>query len=162
VTSLSRYDLAETVQQLRDDLAGLAVASLEQAFAAPKGFYVYCLWGEDPERPLYVGKSANVFNRLSQHAAGRGTGNGLVWSINSRGHGTRTQVTRVTLLKCETREIMEHVEVELIARLRPDHNHAQKPRGWNAGGRRGMPESALAEMPPPPEAPPGDDFPEAS
>lgn len=154
MTSLYGRTAIEEARQLKEDLAGLAVASLEQAFAAPKGFYVYCLWGDDSERPLYIGKSANVFNRLGWHA-NRGTGNGLVWDTSHKGErefGERTLVTRVTLLKCDSREVMEHVEVELIARFRPFHNGAQKPRSGKSA--YGIPNWDLPELPPPPEAPP--------
>jgi hypothetical protein len=134
MVSLYGYSPAETAQQLREDLATVAVASLEQAFANPKGFYVYLLWGEDPEgaevpeKVLYVGKSANVFNRLAAHATGRGTGNGYTAAYKAGGH-RKTKVTRVSLLDCGTREVMDHVEVELIAHFQPPHNLAQSHVG---------------------------------
>lgn len=154
MTSLYRRTAAEEARQLKEDLAGMTVASLDQAFAAPKGFYVYFLWGDDGERPLYVGKSTNVFSRLGQHASD-GTGNGRVLDLKHKGekeYGQETRVTRVTLLKCETREIMDHAEVELIARFRPFHNGSQKPRS----GKRAydIPNWDLPDLPPPPEAPP--------
>lgn len=34
----------------------------------PRGWYVYILWpGKDAEKPLYVGRSSNIFARLGSH-----------------------------------------------------------------------------------------------
>lgn len=35
----------------------------------PRGHYVYVAWGADEARPLYIGKSSNVLNRLGQHSS---------------------------------------------------------------------------------------------
>lgn len=151
MTSLHQYDAVERLRLLREYLAGLVVASLDEAFAAPRGFYVYCLWGDDAERPLYVGKSANIFSRLAQHAT-NAKGDGYTHGYDSGGVRRKTQVTRVTLLKCETREAMDRLEVELISRFRPDHNHAQKTR------RRlvDVPGLDMPDVPPPPPEAPED------
>lgn len=74
----------------------------------PHGFWVYILWGDDSDRPLYVGRSANILRRLGTHMGG----------------DKRTLTRRVQLLRCESREYMEGNELALIAELKPSINVA--------------------------------------
>lgn len=73
----------------------------------PHGWFVYILWGNDPDRPLYVGQSTNVLSRLGSHLG-----------QNER----RATVRRVSLIRCDTRADMNEVEWDLIAGLRPSLN----------------------------------------
>lgn len=73
----------------------------------PSGFYVYCLWGDDPDRPIYVGRSSNVLSRLGSHLSSR---------------LRRRMVRRVTLTKLNTyRQMCDH-EARLIRHYQPALN----------------------------------------
>jgi excinuclease UvrABC nuclease subunit len=75
----------------------------------PRGFFVYFLWGNETDRPLYVGKSTNILSRLGTH---------LTDPVK------RWQITRVTLLKCETAQRMDHTESRMIRHYQPPLNKA--------------------------------------
>jgi predicted GIY-YIG superfamily endonuclease len=78
----------------------------------PRGYFVYCLWGADPNRPLYVGMSENVLARIGDH---------------TRNPDRRHAIERVTLLHCPGRHAARETEARLIAESRPLWNVAGIP-----------------------------------
>lgn len=72
----------------------------------PTGCHVYVLWGDDDERPLYVGQSTNILSRLGSHLSDP---------------KKRRAVRRVTVLPLAANK-MDAVEAELIALHRPVWN----------------------------------------
>jgi hypothetical protein len=87
---------------------GLAVSLnlIDHAFD-PRGFFVYLLWGDNIERPLYVGQSRNLFARLGQHMSNR-----------ERKH----LVKRVQVMRCKSEADMTSTENRLIALYQPPLN----------------------------------------
>lgn len=73
----------------------------------PHGFYVYLLWGEDPDTPLYIGLSRNVLGRLGAH-------------MNNADR--RDQIRSVQLIKCSGESTMKRTEAALIREYRPPLN----------------------------------------
>lgn len=73
----------------------------------PKGFFVYILWSKTDT--LYVGQSSNVLGRVGSHLAAR---------------AKSAHVSRVDLIRCETRDEMMRVEKVLIRRHAPPWNTA--------------------------------------
>lgn len=73
----------------------------------PHGFYVYILWGDDPDTPLYIGQSRNVLGRLGSHM-----------QAADRRHDIRT----IQLLKCSGKRTMDRTEAALIREYRPPLN----------------------------------------
>jgi hypothetical protein len=68
----------------------------------------YVLWGEDQERPLYVGKSTNVLARLGTHLADP---------------VKRSQIRRWTIIECaDGPSRLDEAETMLIAHYRPRYN----------------------------------------
>lgn len=91
-------------------LDGIAAERSTGFLTDPRGFFVYCLWGDHPTCPLYVGQSANVLNRLGAH------------------FGDREKVLairRVSLIRCASVVLMLATERKLIRRYQPP---------WNAMG----------------------------
>lgn len=76
----------------------------------PHGFFVYLLWGDDTERPIYVGESANVLGRLGTHVSGP--------------HGQR--IRSVSFIRCDSEGQMHVTERELIDLYQPELNRAGK------------------------------------
>src|SRR5208283_4700464 len=74
----------------------------------PEGYFVYILWGAD-ERPIYVGQSTNILSRLGSHLGDR---------------TKRRLITKVQLVRCATRHVMDITEDDLIAHYRPQLNIA--------------------------------------
>lgn len=97
-------DAAE--RRIERALGSISTASLAEAFD-PRGFFVYCLWGESDQVPLYVGQSGNILNRLGSHLG------------EAR---KRHKVTRITLLRCKNRGAMDRTEQSLIRRYQPPWN----------------------------------------
>lgn len=91
------YDRVEA--RARKGIAGIRAASIAEDGFDPCGFFVYFLWGSDPERPLYVGKSANLLARLGRHMSDP---------------MKRYRVMNVTLLRCETVSEMDETEIRMI------------------------------------------------
>ena len=77
-------------------------------FFDPEGYFVYILWGEG-ERPVYVGQSANILARLGAHFGNR---------------AKRRLITKIQLVRCATRHVMDTTEADLIAHYRPQLNIA--------------------------------------
>jgi len=88
------------------DFAGMGAADLSQGID-PHGYYVYCLWGEDTEKPIYVGKSSNILARLGSHM-----------SDPTR----RYRTEKVTLVRCKTEKEMDRTEFRLIQCHQPELN----------------------------------------
>jgi hypothetical protein len=84
-----------------------SIAPLKEIeFFDPTGFFVYLLWGEDPETPLYVGKSTNILGRLGFH-------------MNT---AKRDPTQRIQLVRCATAQDMDDTEARLIGHYRPPLN----------------------------------------
>jgi excinuclease UvrABC nuclease subunit len=72
----------------------------------PKGPHVYLLWGNDPDRPLYVGVSSNVLSRLGGHL-----------------HGGKGRQTRyIELVRCRGLAEARVLESKLIWAYQPSLN----------------------------------------
>lgn len=99
---------AQAKAEARVDRALLCMSAtaLAESFD-PRGYFVYCLWGADDDRPLYVGLSTNVLARLGQHMSNR-----------ERRYG----VQRVSLIKCKSHAQMESTESRLIGEYQPIWN----------------------------------------
>ncbi len=107
---LERYEIQDSLLRERSmrDLALMHAAALDDSID-PHGHYVYCLWGDDTEKPLYVGRSSNVLGRIGTHFTER---------------EKRTLLRRVTLTRCDDFDAMCELERRLIAALRPPLNIA--------------------------------------
>jgi hypothetical protein len=92
-------------QSLRLALRGSA-AKLGDGFN-PNGYFVYVLWGDEADQPLYVGQSINVLARLGAH-------------MNEP--LKRAAVQSVALIRCKSQKHMTATEIELIRTLRPEWN----------------------------------------
>lgn len=90
-------------------LADLHEAAVGQEVATWQGYFVYCLWGDDAETPLYVGKSLNFLGRLGTHLADR---------------RKRQLVRRFTLIRCKSEIDMTRNETRLINHYQPPLNIA--------------------------------------
>lgn len=84
-----------------------SLASAEINGMDPHGHFVYLLWGDVADRPLYVGLSSNVLGRLGDHM---------------RSKSRRDSIRRVTILRCPSRSKMISLERSLIARHQPPWN----------------------------------------
>lgn len=73
----------------------------------PHGYYVYLLWGDDLETPLYIGQSRNILGRLGSH-------------LND--NGKRWQIKSVQLIKCNGKPTMDRTEAALIREYKPPMN----------------------------------------
>ena len=73
----------------------------------PHGYYVYLLWGDDDETPLYIGQSRNVLSRLGTHM---------------QTPDKRSVVTSVQLIKCSGHSTMCRTEAALIREYKPPMN----------------------------------------
>lgn len=78
-------------------------ASIGDSFD-PHGYFVYILWGDDPERPVYIGQSINVISRLGTHLSDR---------------QKRSLTRRIQLIKCCGKRSMDSTEMRLIAEYKP-------------------------------------------
>ena len=80
----------------------------------PAGYYVYLLWGSrDDDVPLYVGKSANILERLGSHLTDV---------------AKHSQVGWITIIRLASEREMDRREGRLIRRYRPAWNR-YIPRG---------------------------------
>jgi predicted GIY-YIG superfamily endonuclease len=70
----------------------------------PSGYYVYLLWSDDDELPIYIGKSQNVLNRLGSHMADK---------------DKRHMVRSIQLIKCAGEATMNRTEAALIREYCP-------------------------------------------
>jgi predicted GIY-YIG superfamily endonuclease len=113
-----RSTLERRVRELESLLAGSRMAAKQEAaemvaqIVARKhadrlpatGNFVYIIWGDD-ERPLYIGQTAHLLQRLGWHY---------------RNH--RTKLKSVQLLECESRKAALWLEDVLIRVMRPLYN----------------------------------------
>jgi hypothetical protein len=104
-----RVDLSRRIDAT---LANAVHVRLDEDFN-PRGFFVYILWGDSEDLPLYVGQSAHILKRLGQH-------------MQDKEH----LVKRVTVLRCPSRSKMDGMEARLISHYQPPMNKAGiiKPR----------------------------------
>jgi len=93
-------------RRIRNGLHVVATSVLGDGFN-PHGYYVYCLWGQDEEKPLYVGQSTNILSRLGSHL-----GDGR----------KRREVRRVSLIVCKGPRHMTTTEKRLIKHYQPEWN----------------------------------------
>ena len=94
-------------QRLREVAAGIAAAHAPKTLFHPRayeGYFVYILWGEDPETPVYVGQSTNILSRISTHLGDK---------------QKRKLTRRIQLLRCRTVDEMDEQEDLLILHYRP-------------------------------------------
>lgn len=96
----------EADARIGDALEGLMAESLRDCRDVA-GPHVYCLWGDDPMKPLYVGKSMSVIPRVAAHL-----------SVKER----RDLIRRVSLIACTTEDRMGQTETRLIRRYQPPWN----------------------------------------
>jgi predicted GIY-YIG superfamily endonuclease len=80
----------------------------------PHGYYVYLLWSNDDETPLYIGRSQNVLSRLGSHMSNT---------------DKRYAVKSVQLIKCSGERTMIRTEAALIREYNPPLNKV----GTNGG-----------------------------
>lgn len=73
------------------------------------GHYVYVLWGDDKSRPLYIGQTTRLLTRMGEHL-------NKPWK--------RSEVRRITAIRCATVEDMCRREIALIRNYRPTWNVA--------------------------------------
>lgn len=73
----------------------------------PNGYFVYLLWGRNPDTPLYVGRSTNVFRRVGDHMG------------NPQ---RRTSIRNVQFLRCRNEDAMIRLEWTLILKFKPPWN----------------------------------------
>jgi predicted GIY-YIG superfamily endonuclease len=73
----------------------------------PHGFYVYLLWGDDDETPLYIGQSRNVLGRLGSHMQNK---------------ERRHIVKSIQIIKCSGTATMMRTEAALIREYKPPLN----------------------------------------
>ena len=90
-----------------DLVASLASAALKDGID-PLGYYVYLLWPhKGAEKPVYVGRSINLFARIGQHMADP---------------EKRYRATWVTVMEAASEQDMIDTELKLIARYQPELN----------------------------------------
>lgn len=90
----------------------IAPSVLDSASFDPSGYFVYLLWGDDPDSPLYVGQSTNILSRLGTHMGDA---------------QKRRLVRRVELIQCDDRLAMDAMEAALIREHCPVLNVMGKP-----------------------------------
>jgi hypothetical protein len=99
------------------DLPGILAAPIHDGESFdPAGFFVYLLWGDDPQTPIYVGESGNVFARIGAHMREKSDA-----------------IRRVQLFRCETVDVMHDTEARLIKHFAPPLNSAPPPRRFDVG-----------------------------
>ena len=92
----------------REGVRGFAAALFcEGDVFDPNGYFVYLLWGSNPDTPLYVGRSTNVFARVGAH-------------MNNRRR--RGSVRGVQFLRCANATVMAELEWTLILKFQPPWN----------------------------------------
>jgi hypothetical protein len=109
----NEWDGHSKARELGLAAANLAATTISESFD-PAGYFVYLLWGNDPDTPIYVGKSTNILARLGAHML----------------DGEKRPVTRrVQLFRCETADVMDDTELLLIRHYRPPFNQLGLPGG---------------------------------
>jgi len=80
-----------------------------ETFAPGGDHSVYLLWGDDEERPVYIGQSTKVLARLGQHMSDA---------------DKRSRTKPIEVIHCTSAEEMNTTEQELIGELEPYLNRA--------------------------------------
>ena len=96
-----RRELSQRVEEAERKAAAIVAAAIDDSFD-PAGCFVCILWGDDPETPVYIGKSTNVMGRIGDHMCDK-----------------RDLIRRVQLIRCLDAAVMEETELRLIRRYRP-------------------------------------------
>lgn len=92
----------------RDGIRGFASAAFcDGDVFDPNGHFVYLLWGNNPNTPLYVGRSTNVFSRVGTHMD------------NPR---RRRSIQGVQFIRCRNADTMVNLEWTLILKFQPPWN----------------------------------------
>lgn len=86
----------------------LTLTSVDIAAFDPRGYFVYLLWGDDPDTPIYVGQSRNVLSRLAAHM---------------RDNTKREMMRRLQLIRCPDQQTMDSTERVLIRKYQPPLNN---------------------------------------
>lgn len=102
VTNRDGYAL----RKLNDTTARIAADAIRDGMD-PRGYFVYLLWGHDPDVPLYVGQSTNLFGRLGSH-------------LND--HDKRDHIIKVGIIRCADGMSMCETETRLIGLYKPPWN----------------------------------------
>jgi hypothetical protein len=104
-------------KRMEQALANVVAAAIDESaeFLDPKnydGYFVYILWGDDPNVPLYVGQSRSLLGRIANHM----------------GDKTKRKLTRrIQLLRFATHNDMDAAERRLIRHYKPPMNKAGIP-----------------------------------
>lgn len=112
IARLEQAELASTnrekrIQQVRQRAVDEVIESGLEANFDPHGFFVYLLWGDATDAPIYVGQSTNVLSRLGTHLGNR---------------DKRRLTRRVQLLRCTNKNVMDRTEGFLIRKFQPIFN----------------------------------------
>jgi hypothetical protein len=115
IALLSEAEFADLVARTRgSNRIGLAKDDILTFY--PHGAFVYLLWGEDENTPLYVGQSQNVLSRLGRHL---------------QEQRKRSLVKRVDLIRCSSKKHMQMTEIRLIWQYKPPLNQqVSLPIDW--------------------------------
>ena len=103
--------LTRSIEEAKCEAAAEIVSSAIDDSFDPTGCFVYILWGDDPDTPVYVGKSTNILSRIGNHMGNR---------------GKRDLTGRIQLLRCRDTAAMDETESRLIRHYRPKLNIAGK------------------------------------
>jgi len=88
-------------------ITGLTVATVAKGMS-PRGCFVYMLWErKGAEKPIYVGKSTNIFARIGDHM---------------RDPARRKRIGWVTFIRCEDTDRMKRAERKWIGHYKPELN----------------------------------------
>lgn len=102
--------LARAISSLRwkSQIHTLDISHIDQ-IGEYAGCFVYLLWGENRERPLYIGQTKTILWRLAQHSR-------LGGSLFA------PEIRSVTIIRCQEVGEMEALERELIRTMNPMYN----------------------------------------
>jgi hypothetical protein len=101
-----RRERLQHVEEARRKAAALVAAAEGDSFD-PVGCFVYILWDDDPNIPVYVGKSTHLMGRIRAHM---------------RDADKRDLTRRIQLIRCQDVAEMEETERRLIWQYSPKFN----------------------------------------
>ncbi|MCW2652032.1 MAG: Excinuclease subunit-like protein [Mycobacterium sp.] len=104
-----RYEstIMELVHELTSADFELTSAAFDPCGFDPRGYFVYLLWGDDPDTPIYVGQSRNILSRLGSHM---------------KDEKKRDMTRRLQLIRCPDETTMDNMERVLIRKHQPPLN----------------------------------------